>query len=399
VPLAFAQSDLPPTVQADLLRDQIYAEAKANDSDAVIRSIDEYHKLILDAYQKYLSDPSRYPEAQYNFAFPRPLYWIEAKAAHEAGDPKRALSSLSDFLRTADRASDQYKEALALYPKYQHDAAAAGQQESDARRHALVMRVPEVLAQIEASAVPLPGGIAKEMHFKDKTTGQLIADGFEFGTRIYVDQDIKKGNGLFSQYQIADVREFKLRSIYLTKTAVTHFWWDVFAADTGHKSFDEWRGDNSQVSFPAHLLVDSDLNDFTAWVSSRTGKAWRLPSEAEMVWMAQEIAGENSASSVATSGLTLGRKVHGYVTSDSSYWDIEIVSDCWHATFVGAPPDGAPWLTQCDLPMRLALSFDVAEIAEKGHVTHREITIRRHPQWVNNGNESQGVLIRLARDE
>jgi hypothetical protein len=102
----FAQSDLPPTVQGDLLRNQIIEQAKANDADGVLASLDQYHKLV-DANK---------------LEFPVPLSWIEAKAARDAGDSKRALAALTAFLSHADRDSAEYKEALTLYPAYQQAA-------------------------------------------------------------------------------------------------------------------------------------------------------------------------------------------------------------------------------------------------------------------------------------
>jgi hypothetical protein len=105
-----AQPRLAPDVQADLLREKIDAQAKSHDTDAILVSLDQYHKLTQDS----------------QLVFPPPLYLIEAKAAHEAGDATRALSALTEFLHRASRNSDQYKEALALYPKYRQSAGGSG---------------------------------------------------------------------------------------------------------------------------------------------------------------------------------------------------------------------------------------------------------------------------------
>jgi hypothetical protein len=104
------QPRLAPSVQADLLREKIDAQANANDSDATLVSLDQYHELT----------------QRRHLAFPPPLYFVEAKAAHDAGDATRALSALTEFLHLAYRNSDQYKEALALYPKYQQLAKGGG---------------------------------------------------------------------------------------------------------------------------------------------------------------------------------------------------------------------------------------------------------------------------------
>lgn len=140
LPAALAQSNLPPAVQTDLLRDQIYGEAKANDPEAVLRSLDQYKKL--DGV----------------VVLPPPLLWIEAKAAHDAGDGKRALDALGSFLASSPRGSAQYNEALASYPTYQQAAGAADALQIDARRAASQASIPTVLSEIESTIVTVPGG-------------------------------------------------------------------------------------------------------------------------------------------------------------------------------------------------------------------------------------------------
>jgi hypothetical protein len=105
-----AQPSLAPSVQADLLREKIESQAKSNDPNTTLLTLDQYHKLAQDS----------------QLAFPPPLYLIEAKAAHAAGDSGRALSALTEFLHRANQNSEQYKEALALYPQYQQLAAGSG---------------------------------------------------------------------------------------------------------------------------------------------------------------------------------------------------------------------------------------------------------------------------------
>jgi hypothetical protein len=96
------QPRLAPSVQADLLREKIDAQANADHPDAMLVSLDQYHKLV----------------HRLKLVFSPPLYFVEANAAHEAGDATRALSALIEFLHRAYRNSDQYKDALALYPQY-----------------------------------------------------------------------------------------------------------------------------------------------------------------------------------------------------------------------------------------------------------------------------------------
>src|SRR5580658_10275461 len=98
-----AQPRLSASVQADLLREKIYAQVKSNDDAAALASLDQYHQLT----------------QRMQLRFPPSLYLVEAQAAHEAGDATRALSALVEYLNRANRHSEQYKDALALYPQYQ----------------------------------------------------------------------------------------------------------------------------------------------------------------------------------------------------------------------------------------------------------------------------------------
>jgi hypothetical protein len=100
IPMAVLASDgsLPSAVRADILRNQIVADIKANNLQDALNAIDSYKKLKVP--------------------FPTPLWLIEAKAAYATGDKIRAKTALESFLSHVDRSSSAYQEALALYPAY-----------------------------------------------------------------------------------------------------------------------------------------------------------------------------------------------------------------------------------------------------------------------------------------
>jgi Sulfatase-modifying factor enzyme 1 len=301
----FAQQELAPTVQADLLRDQIYAQAKANDTEAVLASLDQYKKL--------------------DIPFPAPLLWIEAKAAHESGDSKRALEALTTYLNGADHKSDQYKEGLALYPKYKADVEASKQLQTDARRQALITRIPEVVAQLNASVIPIFAGRARAT----------------------------ERNGAVSFYQRKPEYEFNVKEFGITQRPINQLWWDVFAADSGHVSYDDWKGDLSDADFPAQEIQPEALRDFADWVSKRAGGHWRLPTEAEMLWIAQRLTEGANLPLQALSGS------YNHCEPDRGCDDYEIrelVANCWHGQYGSISPQGSAWTTDCELePNALAL--------------------------------------------
>jgi hypothetical protein len=113
-----AQSALSPEVQKDLVRNKIMAAAERKDYKTTLQAIDQYRELKGD--------------------FPPPLLLVEAKSARQVGDALRAIGALTAFMNTADHHSAQYKNALALYPIYQHAAEPALERQKEEQKQAEV---------------------------------------------------------------------------------------------------------------------------------------------------------------------------------------------------------------------------------------------------------------------
>jgi len=140
------------------------------------------------------------------------------------------------------------------------------------------------------------------------------------------------------------------------------------------------RGPNSDDlhgRYPVAGVSWDQVQVFLQWISARTGKTYRLPSEAE--WEYAERAGETGryawgsleldACSQANLADASGRKSHpewawsaacddhfagsapvgSFPANAWSFYDMvgnvwEWVADCWHNDFIGAPVDGSAWL-------------------------------------------------------
>jgi len=140
---------------------------------------------------------------------------------------------------------------------------------------------------------------------------------------------------------------------------VTFEEYDKFVYDTsGPQPYDEAWGRGRR---PVINVSWEDARDYANWLSERTGKSYRLPTEAEWEYAArsrgkkEKWAGTSNeeelgefAWHVKNSGLKthpVGMKKHnGLGLYDMSGNAMEWVQDCWHENYEGAPEDGSAWL-------------------------------------------------------
>jgi formylglycine-generating enzyme required for sulfatase activity len=158
------------------------------------------------------------------------------------------------------------------------------------------------------------------------------------------------------------------RDFALAKYDVTFEQWDACVADggcSGYRPDDEGWGRGSQ---PVMNVSFDDAQAYVQWLAARTGKRYRLPSEAEWEYAARagtstpywwgDAASHDSAnygSDVCCSGLAVGADrwtatspVGSFPPNAFGLYDMngnvmQLVADCWHSNYRGAPPDGSIW--------------------------------------------------------
>ncbi len=119
---------------------------------------------------------------------------------------------------------------------------------------------------------------------------------------------------------------------------------------------------------PVSYVSWKDAKQYVAWLSAKTGKRYRLPSEAEWEYAARagtrtrywwgDAVGENNANCKGCGsrwGKTKTAPVGSFKPNKFGLHDMlgnvwEWVEDCWHRTFKGAPSTGKPWVAdgKCD---------------------------------------------------
>ena len=153
-----------------------------------------------------------------------------------------------------------------------------------------------------------------------------------------------------------------LRPVALGKYAVTFAEYDACIADGGcAKEPDDKRWGRGRR--PVINVSWDDAKAYAAWLSKKTGKIYRLPSEAE-----REYATRAGTTTDYSWGNEIGRN-RANCNGCGSRWDFkqtapvgsfapnafglydlhgnvwEWVEDCWHDSYMGAPPDGSAWVT------------------------------------------------------
>lgn len=107
--------------------------------------------------------------------------------------------------------------------------------------------------------------------------------------------------------------------------------------------------------YPYRFATGPDAEGYARWLSTKQKLRFRLPSEAEWQYA---VSGPASASATVSFrvGVEFGYELQRVGRFKPNYWGLydmvgsvnEIVKDCWHSSFEGAPRNGKPWLYRCE---------------------------------------------------
>jgi formylglycine-generating enzyme required for sulfatase activity/outer membrane protein OmpA-like peptidoglycan-associated protein len=178
------------------------------------------------------------------------------------------------------------------------------------------------------------------------------------------------------------------KTFALGSREVTLAEWDKCVAAGGCKPLASDR-DRRGEARPATNLSWDDAKEFTAWLSKTTGKAYRLPTEAEWeyaarggstkrYWWGDDVGvgnaqcadcGNAGSGGTAPSGSFRPNAFGLYdVAGNAAEW----VEDCWNPSYRGAPTDGAAWTSgNCSLRVLRGGSFADGAVAVRSSARFR----------------------------
>jgi formylglycine-generating enzyme required for sulfatase activity len=167
------------------------------------------------------------------------------------------------------------------------------------------------------------------------------------------------GNSL--NYDESPRHTVTLSGFSISKHEVTFAEYDKFARATGRRlpNNESW----GRGSRPVINVSWNDARAYTKWLSKRTGKKYRLPTEAEWEYAAragsaEKIWWDSDADVKQANCFNCGSKWDDSRTAPAGSFkgnefglhDMagnvqEWTEDCYHTSYSGAPDDGSAWLT------------------------------------------------------
>ena len=197
-----------------------------------------------------------------------------------------------------------------------------------------------------------------------KNPGDMFRDCAECGEMVVIPAGaFTMGSGAIYESPVHKVTIAKPFAI--GRYEVTFDEWDRCVTDKGCKFKPDDRG-LGRGSRPVDNVSWIDVKEFLSWLSSKTGKTYRLPSEAEWeyvarggtttsYWWGRDVGQGQANCKDCNSGNALqpmpvgSFKPNPFGVFDTAGNAAEWVEDCWNDSYRGAPQDGSAWTTgQCN---------------------------------------------------
>ena len=277
---------------------------------------------------------------------------IQAALAAQGYDPGPADGVFGPRTRAAVAA---WQKAQGLRPTGELDAASA---------QALLKEAPRPAAGAAAKPAKAAGGPRAGEAFRDcAECPEMVV--VPAGSFIMGSPASERGR---DDYEGPQHRVTISQPFAVGKYEVTFEEWDACVRGGGCSHRSDYRG-RGRGRRPVINVSWDDAQAYVSWLSRRTGRQYRLLSEAEWEYAARagtrtrfhwgDSIGRNRANCIGC-GSRWSRRgdaraapvgsfpANGFGLHDmhGNVW--EWVEDCWHDSYLGAPSDGSAWTTGCD---------------------------------------------------
>jgi formylglycine-generating enzyme required for sulfatase activity len=211
------------------------------------------------------------------------------------------------------------------------------------------MSTPDAQAQVQTASAPLetaieqPPIVSKLFRDCEECPEMIRLDG---GTFTMGSAASEAGHRAWEGPQ----REVTIASIAVGIREVTFAEWEACVADGGCSSYTPTDRGWGRGARPVIMVSWTDAPSYARWLSQKTGKTYRLPTEAEWEYAARggtSMAywwGERFESGRAPTGKTAetgAGEANGFGLHDVTGNVAEWVEDCYVNTFATAPRDGS----------------------------------------------------------
>jgi formylglycine-generating enzyme required for sulfatase activity len=263
------------------------------------------------------------------------------------------------------------------------ERVATAEKERDAARKAAAVAEAKIADLERTGSAPLMA--ARERTLKPMETFQecrdcpemmvVTAGKFTMGSPA---EEKERSDSEGPQRTVAIGRPFAVGKFHVTRDQFA-----LFAQETGYAAHSgcDWRnpGFTQDGSHPVVCVSWDDANAYAKWLTNKTGKPYRLLSEAEFeyaaragtatpFWWGSSITSAQAnydGNYVYAGGGSTGVDRHGTVPAGSfeaNLWGLYNVhgnawqwtADCWHDNYNGAPVDGSAWTVTCSGGDRVA---------------------------------------------